>query len=604
MALYLHFLDRELNLSVNTKFDTNTLQNALLVLMATTDERFYCSLSLIFESGASFIGFFNFLFSLVNHEILFPISHHPTFLEFIESRKIIYKHDAKRYPMYFQDDILSSLGIKSVPILYKKTSTTDFLVDKFNHLCLDQKVLVENPNYNRSVKELVVSNTLKRGIETIENKALTFSAFKKSFPKSATDSDCYFIRRLISESYSCHYIDFLNADIITGIPEYSCFDYLATDFPQHDYSVLSVFFKEIVIRLTSYQKRNIAKTLISIFGSKIHSDFNYIVNKIIRTSFKKIFSTTGSSLNYIIVRDQLTNFINKYFILLSINALRDLDNVQSILPIFTNELTSHYEHYRKVDPVFRQASHSVDIEELNIMTTILIATATDLESKELFSIAAEKGLKPTSKHFKTFSAVNLGVVKNCDIYFVQSQMGSAGPGGSALTMNDAIEELKPDCVISLGIAFGSTPKKQKIGDVLVSTLVRCYEPERVGSDIVIPRGERMPASPTLINRCNTAKLTWKTCAIHAGLLLSGEKLVDNPEFKQKLLNLEPEAVGGEMEGAGVSSACYRKNIPWLIIKGICDWAENKESKDQNVASINAINFFWHVLDEGGWANIA
>lgn len=242
------------------------------------------------------------------------------------------------------------------------------------------------------------------------------------------------------------------------------------------------------------------------------------------------------------------------------------------------------------------------IQGLDNMTVILIATATDLESKKLFSIAQENGITPTNKFCKTFSAVSLGVVRNCDIYFVQSQMGSGGPGGSALTINDAIEQLKPDFVLSIGVAFGSNPKKQKIGDVIVSSIVRCYEPERVGSNKIIPRGDRIPSSPTLVNRCNTAKLTWEKSDIHTGLLLSGEKLVDNQKFKLKLLDLEPEAVGGEMEGSGISAACYRKNIPWLIIKGICDWAENKDSKDQDLASENAFRFFWHILTEGGWSN--
>ena len=207
MAIYLHFLDRELNLSVNANFDTKSLHKALIVLIATTDEKFYCSLSLIFESGSTCSSFFNFLLLLIQNEILFPISHHPTLQEFIDSRKIIYKHDAKRYPMYFQDNFLASLKINSVPILHKTTSTTNFLVRKFNEICADQKMINENHNFNSGVKEQAVSNTLKKGLNTIESKALTFSAFKTCFPKSATDNDSFFIRRLISENYSYHYID-------------------------------------------------------------------------------------------------------------------------------------------------------------------------------------------------------------------------------------------------------------------------------------------------------------------------------------------------------------------------------------------------------------
>jgi nucleoside phosphorylase len=603
MAIYLHFLDRELNSSVNAKFNPNSLQQALLVLMATTDEKFYCSLSLIFESGSEFSDFSKFLLLLVKNELLFPISHHPTLQEFVVSRKAIYKHDIERYPMYFQDKFLTSLNIDSVPILHKQSSTTSFLTNQFNEICTTPSFFIENHHYNSSVKNKSVANALKKGLGNLAGKALTFSAFKKCLPKSSTENDSYFIRRIISESYSTHYIEFLNADIITGIPEYSCYDYLSTNFPQHDYKLLSLFFKEIYVRLSSYQKRKFGQSLLSFYGTKNHTDFITIVNRIIRTSFLRLFSVTGSSLNHIVVRDKLAHFIKIKFIHPSLSSLNSTDNIGNILQNFTNALLWAFGQHCQCDHIFLNASKSIDIEDQNIMTTILIATATDLESTKLFAIAKEKGTNPTYKHFKSFSAVNIGVIKNCDIYFVQSQMGSTGSGGSALTINDAIEELKPDIVISLGIAFGSDPEKQKLGDVLVSTTVRCYEPERMGSDKIIPRGDRMPSSPTLINRCNTAKLTWKKSKVHTGLLLSGEKLVDNPEFKKKLLALEPEAVGGEMEGAGICAACYRKNKPWLIIKGICDWAENKDSKNQDLASDNAINFFWHILDEGAWSNI-
>ena len=189
--------------------------------MATTEEKFYCSLSLIFESSSPRKDFFNFIFTLIRSDILFPISHHPTLQEFLYSRKEIYDHDATRYPMYFQKDFLQSLKIDSVPILHKETSTTNFLVKKVANFSKEPKLVHDNHNFNNGVTETVISDTLKKGLDTINDKALTFAAFRKAIPKSGTKNDSFFIRRIISESYSCHYIDFLNADIITGIPEYS-----------------------------------------------------------------------------------------------------------------------------------------------------------------------------------------------------------------------------------------------------------------------------------------------------------------------------------------------------------------------------------------------
>ena len=62
--------------------------------------------------------------------------------------------------------------------------------------------------------------------------------------------------------------------------------------------------------------------------------------------------------------------------------------------------------------------------------------------------------------------------------------------------------------------------------------------------------------------------------------LSGEKLVDNLDFRDQLLNLEPEAIGGEMEGAGLYVACQDKKVDWILVKAVCDWADGQKGKRQ------------------------
>jgi WD domain, G-beta repeat len=85
-------------------------------------------------------------------------------------------------------------------------------------------------------------------------------------------------------------------------------------------------------------------------------------------------------------------------------------------------------------------------------------------------------------------------------------------------------------------------------------------------------------------------------------MLSGDKLVKHKNFRNKLLGIEPEAIGGEMEGTGVYSAAYRNKVDWILVKAICDWAdEHKDGTYQQQAAKNAARFLLHVLHQGGLA---
>ena len=183
------------------------------------------------------------------------------------------------------------------------------------------------------------------------------------------------------------------------------------------------------------------------------------------------------------------------------------------------------------------------------------------------------------------------------MFVVQSETGSIVPGGSFSTVVDAIDELAVRSVILLGIAFGVDPKKQSLGDVLVSRQLQCYEIQRVGTGengqtSIIPRGDKVSASTRLIDRLRTTTVGRKETRVSFGLVLSGEKLVDNVDFRDQIVDMCPEAIGGELEGAGTYAAAVARNKEWVIAKAICDWADGKkrhrkEERQQKAAAIVA-----------------
>jgi len=234
----------------------------------------------------------------------------------------------------------------------------------------------------------------------------------------------------------------------------------------------------------------------------------------------------------------------------------------------------------------------------------LIVTVTKVEAQavlEAFSQAAGGAWARQISGNKTY--YNLGVHGGVPVFMVQSEMGIATPGGALLTVHQAIQDLHPQAVIMCGIAFGLRPDKQQLGDILVAKQLQYYEPQKV--DIQrgqIPRGDRATSGERLLDRFRSGDNDWQGAKTHFGLVLSGEKLVNDPAFREWLLKTEQEALGGEMEGAGLYVAARDAKVDWILVKGICDWADGEKNDEaQPLAARNAAQFVLHVLQLGSWS---
>lgn len=251
------------------------------------------------------------------------------------------------------------------------------------------------------------------------------------------------------------------------------------------------------------------------------------------------------------------------------------------------------------------------IDAGSLRADVLIVTVTETESKTVTELFAQETHNQFQRYFIDNTTYHdLGIVGNARVFMIQTGMGSGGPDGSLLTVQEAISKLSPSAVVMVGIAFGVNEAKQRIGDVLVSSQLWLYDLKRVGTDPqgemqIIPRGERAAASPRLLDRFRSGKMDWEGPKIRFGLLLSGDSLIDNIDFRDQLLKFEPEAIGGEMEAEGLYSAAQRANTNWIVVKAICDWADGTKGKNkkrrQQKAAANAVRFVIHVLSQGGFA---
>ncbi len=238
---------------------------------------------------------------------------------------------------------------------------------------------------------------------------------------------------------------------------------------------------------------------------------------------------------------------------------------------------------------------------------LLLVTATEVEARAVLNVFPRQDSTLERRHIGNNSYFDLGVIGGARTFLVQSEMGAGGPAGASLVVYEGIEALSPTAVIMVGIAFGLISEKQRIGDILVSRQLVGYELQKLaqrpdGSEIISHRGDRVQASPRLLSLLRASIFDWQGPKVHFGLVLSGDKLVNHKNFSNKFLGIEPEAIGGEMEGTGVYSAAYRNNVHWILIKAICDWADGqKDNTYQKLAAENAARFILHALQQGGLA---
>lgn len=252
-------------------------------------------------------------------------------------------------------------------------------------------------------------------------------------------------------------------------------------------------------------------------------------------------------------------------------------------------------------------SRSVSEEFSNSINTVLLVTVNRIETEAILKAAHSH----QQEYATNITYYDLGEEGGVQLYLVRSGMGTTGPAASTVTISEAIDHLEPTAIILTGIAFGVDPREQEIGQVLISEQVFSYGPQRSSTmpnnrHRRISRGDRALASPRLIDRFRDGEIGWTESKLSFGLILSGDMLIDNVNVRDELIKLEPEAIGGEMEAAGLYSIAVRKKIDWIVVKAICDWAdgnkgENKEV-NQKLAARSAANFIFSVIRRGGLAD--
>ncbi|MBB5873454.1 nucleoside phosphorylase [Allocatelliglobosispora scoriae] len=235
---------------------------------------------------------------------------------------------------------------------------------------------------------------------------------------------------------------------------------------------------------------------------------------------------------------------------------------------------------------------------------VLLVVVADVErDATIRAVTAVSGASLTRSHSRHHTIYSLGRIGRTEVTLAQVAQGTTTPDAAGVAMPALLDDVKPHFVLAVGICYGlkaDDPRRpQQLGDVLIATQLRLAAHRKVAGTET-DRGGAVHPSAVLLDRLRSARLDWRNeAAVHEGPIVTESVLVDSAAYQQRIRRLYPEAIGGEMEGAGVYAAAIRSKVDWALVKGICDWGFDKDDRHQAPAAANAASFVTHMIRIGG-----
>lgn len=188
--------------------------------------------------------------------------------------------------------------------------------------------------------------------------------------------------------------------------------------------------------------------------------------------------------------------------------------------------------------------------------------------------------------FQKFKIQNVQIVS-----VTQTSMGMAM--ASSLTTR-AILAFNPKLVVMTGICAGRQ-EKVNVGDILIADQVYDYTAGKIreGEKLARPRPiscddkiKQILLSPEINDQTINALIRsrWKIAAIpvsqssiHIKAMGTGTSVVDDRKIFEEAISKQDDLYGIDMEAYGVALASDVLHTPWLIIKGVQDFADGTKS---------------------------
>lgn len=173
-----------------------------------------------------------------------------------------------------------------------------------------------------------------------------------------------------------------------------------------------------------------------------------------------------------------------------------------------------------------------------------------------------------------FEDVDESQEEKVKVALMRCSEGSSVPGSSLITVKNAVTELRPKAVISVGTCSGLNPEETKLGDVVVSAKLTTYASKVVTGNQEYSNAIRSYVSRRFLNITKHSAEGWEAplknpeareVNVHCdGEFLSGPELIRSEQRRKELAESHPQATAIEMEGEGELIRFCLCHLVWCL----------------------------------------
>ena len=208
--------------------------------------------------------------------------------------------------------------------------------------------------------------------------------------------------------------------------------------------------------------------------------------------------------------------------------------------------------------------------DVQLPIDILLLTVKDCEFLSCYHYVVD----PFRSYLKGLGHVYFGSIGEdqdvkLKVALMKCSEGSKVPGGALTVVKNAVTQLRPKAVFTVGHCSGMNQESTKLGDVVVSEKLTTYSYQKVTQDGKKFCGFTTPVSRDIAELIKCAGHGWnpplenpkeRKVEVLSGEVLSGTEVVQAEWRQQELMKSFPGAIVIESEGEGKISFSYEVNV--------------------------------------------
>lgn len=563
--IFLQFLNREICETENVQFTDEELSSIVMMAMMSTTSFVYIGYAILLEDMLKYPKTTSLIMQMEKYGYVCLIGNDFNIDNFLNRRRELYRYDKKKYNIYFEDKI-ERLPKPQNPVI-TNVDTTKILSNTFIKIANDVNVEKKLKTYSLSKKD---KEKLMKKMEY--QKRGKIAVTKKLFAKSKISREGQaHINRLIIQIYNKRYIEEFEGVCVTGIVGLTYYDRFQRTSIFYNYIIV----REVLRNLKIFSDKYLCEVE-EIIKLRENKDFKMLLLEIRKFLSGIAMMKYSLAKSLIFIRQILNNRFNKddtcekmFMKLWEISLQWSEKNEQ-----FRKGYEQMKENYKKV----------------------LVISASVLEYRVLRECAKKRGFNFLDKdvNLDDYSYAECIPKKGVKVFLARTDMGALN---AAHTLEMLSNHIAPDFVIVGGICVGLRKEEQKITQLIISRQIHDYDLQKIINGRRILRGVTLPANRYLYDKCILETYDMAEDEYDEGLIISANILVNDKKLIQQMVADKPDALGYEMEGAGIS---YISNIfrnRWIMVKAISDWGFEKRNKEQEEAAVKSYEFIFNVIEK-------